>query len=166
MFPVSPWRGSDSTCTVATDTQFTRVAAKSSSVLEYGELLQHSSCRAKPTPMRSNLRIELCLWIYTIHPLLQCQSSSGSVGKSIWLEFRGPRFESWLDLNVFFHQKCDQVCYAIKSQPTVDQIIYSLFAKWHYRDLPHSLTVLLIHTSALCQVSSVLLLPWESSVNN
>ena len=90
MFPVSPWRGSDSTCTVATDTQFTGVAAKSSSVLEYGELLQHSPCRAKPTPMRSNLRIELCLWIYTIHPLLQCQSSSGSVGKSIWLAFRRP----------------------------------------------------------------------------
>ena len=34
--------------------------------------------------------------------LLQCQSSSGSVGKSIWLKFRGPNFESWLDLNVFF----------------------------------------------------------------
>ena len=37
-----------------------------------------------------------------IYPLLQCQSSSGSVGKSIWLEFRRPGFESWLDLNVFF----------------------------------------------------------------
>ena len=34
--------------------------------------------------------------------LLQCQSSSGSVGKSIWLKFRGPNFESWLALNVFF----------------------------------------------------------------
>ena len=50
----------------------------------------------------TSLRIELCLWIYAIYPLLQCQSSSSSVGKSIWPEFRGPRFESWLDLNVFF----------------------------------------------------------------
>ena len=45
---------------------------------------------------RSSPRIELYF------SLLQCQSSSGSVGKSIWLKFRGPNFESWLDLNVFF----------------------------------------------------------------
>ena len=38
--------------------------------------------------------------MYTIYPLLHCQSSSNSVGKSIWPEFRRPRFKSWLDLNV------------------------------------------------------------------
>ena len=42
------------------------------------------------------------LWINTIYPMLQCQSSSSSVGKSIWQEFRGPRFNFWLDLNDFF----------------------------------------------------------------
>ena len=80
MFPVSPWRGSDSTCTVATDTQFTGVAAKSSSVLEYGELLQHSPCRAKPTPMRSNLRIELCLWII---PSILCSNARAPVAQLV-----------------------------------------------------------------------------------
>ena len=34
--------------------------------------------------------------------LLQSQSSSGSVDKSIWPAFRKPRFKSWLDLNAFF----------------------------------------------------------------
>ena len=38
----------------------------------------------------------------TLYSLLQCQSSSGSAGKSIWLTFRRPRFKSWLDLNVPF----------------------------------------------------------------
>ena len=47
---------------------------------------------------RSNLRIELYLWIYTISPRLQCQSSSGSVVKSIWPAFGRPRSKSWLDL--------------------------------------------------------------------
>lgn len=75
MFPVSPWRGSDGTCTVATDTQFTGVAAKSTSILEYGELLQHS-CRVKPTPMRSNLRVELCLWMWVYISLTPCFPSS------------------------------------------------------------------------------------------
>ena len=42
---------------------------------------------------------ELLAVVYK-HWLLQCQSSSGSVGESIWLEFR---FESWLDLNVLFY---------------------------------------------------------------
>ena len=50
---------------------------------------------------RSSLRIELCLWINTIYPLLQCQSSSGSIGKSIWPEFRGP-MQVRILLNVFF----------------------------------------------------------------
>ena len=63
--------------------------------------------QSKAYTKRSNLRIELCLWIYTIYPLLQCQSSSGSVGKSIWPAFRRPRFKSWLDLNVFFHHRKD-----------------------------------------------------------
>ena len=35
--------------------------------------------------------------------LLQSQSSSGSVGKSIWPAFRRPRSKPWLDLNVSFH---------------------------------------------------------------
>ena len=70
---------------------------------QYSELLWHSPCRVKPTPKRSSWKIELCLWIYTIYPLLQSQSSSGSVGKSIWPAFWRSRFKSWLDLNVFFY---------------------------------------------------------------
>ena len=58
--------------------------------------------QSKAYTKRSNLRIELCLWIYTVYPLLQCQSSSGSDGKSLWPAFGRPRFKSWLDLNVFF----------------------------------------------------------------
>ena len=46
------------------------------------------------------------------------------------------------------------------------QLDLRLSTKWHCSDLPSSPTVLFIHTSALCQVSSVLLLPWESSVNS
>ena len=54
-------------------------------------------------------------WINAIYPLLQYQSSSGTVGKSIWPEFRGPRFESWLDLMIvaFFRHvtgmDCEQI---------------------------------------------------------
>ena len=63
-------------------------------------------CRARPTDWEIQPGVRtVCLWINTIYPLLQCQTSSGSVGKSIWLEFRGPRFESLLDLNVFFHHQ-------------------------------------------------------------
>ena len=36
------------------------------------------------------------------YSLVQCQSSSGSVGKSIWPAFRRLRFGSWLDLIFFF----------------------------------------------------------------
>ena len=41
--------------------------------------------------------------MYTIYPLLQCQSSSGSVGKSIspTEHSEDPSFKSWLDLSVF-----------------------------------------------------------------
>ena len=49
-----------------------------------------------------NMIIELCLWIYTIYPLLQGQSSTGLVDKSVWPTFRRPRFKSWLDLNIIF----------------------------------------------------------------
>ena len=52
----------------------------------------------------SSLWVELCLGISAIYPSLQCQSSSGSVGKSIWPEFRRLRFKSWLDLNFFLRQ--------------------------------------------------------------
>ena len=46
---------------------------------------------------RSSLRIELRMPMGKYHlSSAPCQSSSGSVGKSIWLEFRRPRFESWL----------------------------------------------------------------------
>ena len=48
---------------------------------------------------------------------LQNQSSSGSVGKSIWPEFTGPRFKSWLDLNVFHcHHSIPQVKYTFNVQ--------------------------------------------------
>ena len=93
MFPVSPWRGSDSSCRLAADTQFTGTEAKSTSVLK---MFQHLP------QVRSSLKIEPCLWIYTIYLLLQYQSSSGSVGKNIWLAFGRPRFKSCLDLIVFF----------------------------------------------------------------
>ena len=46
----------------------------------------------------------MCLGISAIYPSLQCQSSSGSVGKSIWPEFRRLKFKSWLDLNFFLRQ--------------------------------------------------------------
>ena len=69
------------------------------------ELLWHSPCRVKPTPKRSNPKPDWAVSM-DIYPLLQCQSSSGSVGKSIWPAFRRPRFKSWLDLNVVFHQHC------------------------------------------------------------
>ena len=71
----------------------------------YGKLLWHSP---------------LCLWIYTINALPQCQSSSGSVGMSIWLAFRRPRVKSWLDLNVFLltHLEC------LSSQHSMFPIIY------------------------------------------
>ena len=66
------------------------------------DILQQTNVHTHRERPTDHPRFEL--W-YTIYPLLQCQSSSGSVGKSIWLEFRGPRFESWLDLIVFFsHQ--------------------------------------------------------------
>ena len=66
------------------------------------KVLQYSSCSVKyQAKERSSLRKKLYPYINDIYTLLQCQSSSGSLGKSIWLEFRGPRFESWLDLNVF-----------------------------------------------------------------
>ena len=81
---------------------------RSTSVLS--ELLRHSPCRIKPTPKRSNLRIELCLWIYTIYPLLQCQSSSGSVDKSIWPPFRRSRFKSCLDLFDSVHSSNYEWC--------------------------------------------------------
>ena len=58
-------------------------------------------CRVKPTDWEIHPEIR-----NMYKPLLQCQSSSGSVGKSIWLEFRKPsRFESWLNLNVFSCQE-------------------------------------------------------------
>ena len=56
------------------------------------------------TELISSLWVELCLGINAIYPLLQCQSSSGSVGKSIWPEFRRLKFKSWLDLNFFLRQ--------------------------------------------------------------
>ena len=76
------------------------------------ELLRHSPCRVKPTQRDSTWELS-CVNGY----ILQCQSSSGSVGKSIWPAFRRPRFKSWLDLMVFFHQmshdvsKCLMVSY-------------------------------------------------------
>ena len=42
------------------------------------------------------------LYMLSILDLLQWQSSSDSVGKSIWLAFRRPRFKFQLDLNAFF----------------------------------------------------------------
>ena len=33
-------------------------------------------------PTETTLRFEMCLWINTIYPLLQCQSSRGSVGRA------------------------------------------------------------------------------------
>ena len=105
MFPIDPWRGSDGTCMQKwlLIPSLLGLQQRSTSVLS--ELLRHSPCRVKPTPKRSNLRIELCLWIYTVYSLLQCQSSSDSVGKSIWPAFSRPKFKSWLDLNVFFHHQ-------------------------------------------------------------
>ena len=69
------------------------------------KLVRHSPCRVKstwrdPTWELSCVSVDICV----IYPLLQCQSSSGSVGKSIWLAFRRPKFKSWQDLKVFFHQ--------------------------------------------------------------
>ena len=55
------------------------------------------SCRINAY-RRSSSWIKLCLRIYAIYPLLQCQSSSCWAGKTIWPESRRPRFESWLDL--------------------------------------------------------------------
>ena len=52
----------------------------------------------------SSLWVELCLGISANYPSLQCQSSSGSVGKSIWPEFIRLKFKSWLDLNFFLRQ--------------------------------------------------------------
>ena len=57
--------------------------------------------QSKNTKPKS-LRSERCLWINAVYSPLQCQSSSGSVGKSIW----EPRFDSWLDLKVFFRHQC------------------------------------------------------------
>ena len=77
-------------------------AAQSTSVLT-NAWVRPTDWEIQPGVRTVCLRFKLCLWINTIYPLLQCQSSSSSVGKSIWLEFRGPRFESWLDLNFFLH---------------------------------------------------------------
>ena len=42
-------------------------------------LLRYLSCRVSQAYKRSSLRIELCLWINAIYPLLQCQTSSSSL---------------------------------------------------------------------------------------
>ena len=68
-------------------------------------LLLHSSLVVAKVPTYLSWKVslrEIQLENLTISmPLLQCQSSSGLVGKSIWPELTGPRFKSWLDLNVF-----------------------------------------------------------------
>ena len=69
--------------------------------------LQNKSVELIQCKQRSSLRSDLCLWIYTTYSLLQCQSSSGSIGKSIIPEFRRPRFKPWLDLIVFFLHKSE-----------------------------------------------------------
>ena len=64
--------------------------------------------------------LELCPWRYVPSICsVPMQSSSGSVGKSIWLEFTSTKFESRLDLNAFF-------LYLIKTSIlTVDITSYS-----------------------------------------
>ena len=97
MFPVGPynwgfwWHIQTSCCYLPSSL----VATQSTSIL----IMQSFPSLRELQPEN-----RLCLWINAIYPLLQCQSSSSSVDKSIWREFRGPRFESWLDLIVFFCQ--------------------------------------------------------------
>ena len=71
MFPVDPCRGSDGTCMQKWLLIPSLLVLQQRSTSVLSELLRHTPCKVKPTPKRSNLRIELCLWIYTIYPLLQ-----------------------------------------------------------------------------------------------
>ena len=68
--------------------------------------LQNKSVELIQCKQRSSLRIDLCQWIYTTYSVLQCQSSSGSIVKSI-IPFRRPRFKPWLDRVVFFFHKSE-----------------------------------------------------------
>ena len=46
-----------------------------------------------------------CAYAYVPYPPLQCQRSSGLVGKSTWLVARWPKFKSWLNLSAFFFSR-------------------------------------------------------------
>ena len=75
-----------------------------------------------------------CEW-----PLLQCYSSSGSVGKSIWPELRRPRFKSWLDLNIFFgHTTIDYVSELSLNDPI---ITWSVSSSSHHQICDYWLTL-------------------------
>ena len=80
VFPLNPYTkyngGSDGTCKVAALIPSSLVAANSTLVLTV-----QSPCLPEIKPK------------YTSYPLHHCQSFSGSIGNSIWLEFK--RFESW-----------------------------------------------------------------------
>ena len=55
-----------------------------------------------PKPERSSLRIELCLWINAIYPLLQCQSSSSSlVRASDWHSEDPGSNPGWISMSFF-----------------------------------------------------------------
>ena len=59
----------------------------------------------------SNMKIQPENWTVSIGYIPSvlcsiCQSSSGSVGKSIWLPFRRPKFKFWLDLDVLLFFLC------------------------------------------------------------
>ena len=68
---------------------FNESAFAATNLLVAANVLWYLSCRVKLVPSLTEIHPE-SRWISIIYSLLQCQSSSGSVGKSIWEEFRRP----------------------------------------------------------------------------
>ena len=66
------------------------------------KVLRYSSCRVSQALERSSLRIELCLWINAIYPLLQCQSSSSSLVRASDQNSEDPGLNpGWISMSSF-----------------------------------------------------------------
>ena len=94
-------------------------------------VLWYLSCRVPQAYKKSSLRIELCLWINAIYPLLQCQSSSSSLVMHLTgtqvrtLAGSQCLFSPWryLIVKVFYHHHWEMSSYH-------DNMVLPIFCQW------------------------------------
>ena len=124
----------------------------------HGELLRHSPYRIKPIPKRSNLRIELCLWIYIYIPTILCSNARAPVAQLVRASDRHSEDPGsnpgWISMPFFIVYIVTVLTSLILSIYTAWQVTYTVqFHGTPFLSLPHTCSTLMLYVTCTFNVN-------------